>query len=317
MHWNSEVHCRIQTGSRLLRTGAFVALALGLTLTCSCTLLTASPYLVRETTVPILRAGEALLCSSDGAIPYQKWRVPPWDDNLRYVWMVGDYDFRRFRNVELILYFHGMHSKDYYRAFHRQLEELAKKRPHKPFLFVGFVDTPYILGRSRSRNRWKFLSPHDGQPPERLFRTVNRIFKALRRRFPNIRKDRTSITLAGFSGGGRVLDAVGNWLAQSSRDDPFARVFRRRLGKIAYFDCWFDKDILETVPALLEGNPTMKIVSTVHMRGPTKHAKMLADRLKLKKRKPTNALVGMGGRVRIYQDTSHWRAMISRLKEAL
>lgn len=317
MQCMSEIFSRTLASSRLPRIGALVLVAFGLLATCSCSLLTASPYIVRQTAVPILKDGRALLCSSDGQVPYQKWRAPPWDDNLRYVWMVGNYDFRRFRNVELVLYFHGMHSKDYYRAFHRELQELAQKRPNKPFLFIGFVDTPYIVGESRSRNRWKFLSPQEGEPPERLFRTVNRIYKALHRRFPNIRKDRTTITMAGFSGGGRVLDAVGSWLAQSPKDDPFARVFRTRLGKMAYFDCWFDRDVLQTVPALLEGSPTMKIVSTVHMRQPTKHAKMLADRLKLRKRKPTSALVGMGGRVRIYQDTSHWRAMISRLKEAL
>lgn len=284
---------------------------------CSCSLATVSPYIVRETTVPVLSDGAALLSSSDGEIPYQKWRVPPWDEELRYVWMVGDYQFRRFRNVELVFYFHGMHSQDYYSAFRRELKLLAQKRPNRPFLFVGFVDTPYIVPESRSRNRWRFLSPQEGEPPERLFQTVNRIFRALQERFPHIKKQKTTITLAGFSGGGRVLDAVGNWLAQSSKDDPFARVFRTHLGKMAYFDCWFDRDVLQTVPALLASNPSMKIVSTVHMDKPAKHAKMLADKLKLKKRKTTQELVGLGGRLMIYQDTSHWRAMICRLKEAL
>ncbi len=285
--------------------------------TCSCSLTTLSPYVVRETTIPVLTEDAALICSQDGQVPYQKWRVPPWDEEMRYVWIAGHYNFKRFRDVELVLYFHGMHSKDYYRTFQKELREAAQKRPHRPFLFVGFVDTPYVVPESRSRNRWKYLIPAEGEPPERLFQTVNRIFKSFQRRFPHVRKERATITLAGFSGGGRVLDSVGNWLAQSEKDDPFATVFRARLRKLVYFDCWFDRDILKTVPALLESNPAMKIVSTVHMDTPTRHARMLAEKLKMKKRHRKDELVGVGGRVTIYRDSSHWNAMISRLKEAL
>ena len=158
-----------------------------------------------------------LLVNQKGEIPYQRYRVGPWDDEFRYVWIVGDYDFQKFNNVELILYFHGMSSKDYYRDFRKQIETLAAKRPNRPFLFVGFVDTPYISTANRSKARWSSFTLKDGDYPELLFKTVNGLFKSLKRTFPNIDKNRTAITLAGFSGGGRVLDSVGNWLAKSPK----------------------------------------------------------------------------------------------------
>lgn len=283
----------------------------------SCTLITVSPHIVRQTTVPVLNDNRGLICSTAGEVPYQKWRIPPWDNDMRYVWLVGHYDFRKFNEVELIFYFHGMHSKDYFRAFSKELELLAKRRPKRPFLFVGFVDTPYVPGESRGKNRWKYLVPKEGATPQRLFKVANRIFKAFRHRFPNIKKEHTFITLAGFSGGGRVLDSVGSWLARSPSDDPYAQVFRSRLSKIAYFDCWFDRDVLEVVPALLKNHPTVKIVGTVHMAKPSKHATMLADKFKMKHRKNMNKLIGMDGRLVIFRNKSHWSAMISRLKEAL
>lgn len=283
----------------------------------SCTLATVSQSVVRETTVAILEDDTGLVCSPSGEVPYQKWRIPPWHEDLRYVWMVGNYDFRKRDSLELILYFHGMHATDYYRAFRTELELLAEKRPDRPFLFVGFVDTPYVASESRHQNRWRLLVPAPGESPEPLFKIVNRMFKALKKSFPHIAKDRTTITLAGFSGGGRVLDAVGGWLARSPDDDPFARVFRSRLTKIAYFDCWFDSDMLETVPALLRDNPGMRIVGTVYMDKPKKNADMLADKLKMKKLKNEETLIGLGGRLKILRDKSHWNAMISRLKEAL
>jgi len=236
---------------------------------------------------------------------------------MRHIWIVGDYDFRKSKDVELILYFHGMHSKDYYRAFRKELEQLARKRPDRPFLFVGFVDTPYISGEDRGKNRWRSLLPKDGDRPERLMKTVNRVFSAFRVRFPHVKKGKTTVTLAGFSGGGRVLDAVGSWLARSPKGDPYAEVFRSRLSKMAYFDCWFDKDVLFTVPALLSDNPDIKIVGTVHMTKPKKHAEMLAEKFKMKHRRVNDKLVGLGGRIVIFQDKSHWSAMISKLGEAL
>jgi len=114
-----------------------------------------------------------------------------------------------------------------------------------------------------------------------------------------------------------VLSAVGNWLARSEKGDPYAEVFRSRLTKIVYFDCWFDKDVLETIPVLLENNPDMKIVGTVHMKKPLEHATLLAGKFKMKADKKDRQLVGLDGRIRIYRDDSHWQAMISRLKEAL
>jgi hypothetical protein len=283
---------------------------------CSCTLLSQSPLLARMTEMPVLKDGHRLISETSGRVPYQRWKAPPWDKEMRYVWMVGDYDFRRFDRVELILYFHGMHSKDYYSAFHKELDLLAEKRPNRPFLFIGFVDTPYSPSGVRSRDRWSSLVPQKGERPDRLFKTVNRVFKAFRKTFPNVRKDKTTIALAGFSGGGRVLTSIGKWLAHSEKDDPYAEVFRERLSKIVYFDCWFDKDVVETVPALLANNPGMKIVGTVHMKKPLEHAIILAEKYKMKAHKKKNELVGLGGRLVIFRDQSHWSAMIARLKEA-
>jgi hypothetical protein len=295
---------------------AFLPLLLCFSL-CSCTLLRHSSYLYENTVLPKLSDKRGIVASESGQVPYQKWRVAPWDDELRYVWMVGHHDFRRFDKVELILYFHGMHSQDYYQAFRKELESLAEKRPNDPFIFVGFVDTPFAPVGHKSAHRWKALAPGEGERPERLFETVNRVFKAFRTSFPHVRKDRTSITLAGFSGGGRVLDAVGNWLARSSKEDPYAEVFRSRLSKIVYFDCWFDKDVVNTIPALLQSNPDMKIVGTVHMKKPVEHAALLAGKFKMRANKKNKELVGLGGRLVIYRNESHWDAMISRLREAL
>jgi hypothetical protein len=267
--------------------------------------------------MPVLSQDDGLIASPSGDVPYQAWRVPPWDNKMRYVWLVGNYDFRRFDKVEIILYFHGMHSKDYYPAFRRELEALAQKRPDRPFLFVGFVDTPLTDPAFRSKDRWSSLAPKDGDRPDRLCQTVNHLFKAFRWRFPHIRKEKTSIVLAGFSGGGRVLNAVGNWLARSPKEDPYADIFRSRLSKLVYFDCWFEKDVVETVPALLEASPGMKIVSTVHMKKPLELASVLANKFKMKRHKQKNELVGLNGRIIILGGNSHWDAMISRLAEAL
>jgi hypothetical protein len=283
---------------------------------CSCTLLGHSPYLAQKTVIPVLTPGQGLAVTASGRIPYQRWRVSSWDDELRYVWLVGDYDFRKHRSVEIILYFHGMHSKDYYRDFRRELESLAIKRPDRPFLFVGFVDTPYTLSEHRGKNRWSSLVPEPGHTPDRLIDTVNSLFKAFRKRFPQVRKEQTHLVLAGFSGGGKVLDAVGTWLARA-KDDPYADVFRSRLRKIAYFDCWFGKDVVDTVPTLLQDNPRMKIVGTVHMETPRKNALLLANKLNMKPDVTKRELVGLDGRLLIYRNDSHWAAMITRLKEAL
>ncbi|MDQ7782702.1 MAG: hypothetical protein RDU20_07475 [Desulfomonilaceae bacterium] len=302
----------------LFRFRLTALLVLGpLLLTCSCTLISHSPYVTQVATVPVLNQSRGIISSPSGTVPYQKWRVPPWDEDMRHIWIVGDYDFRKFKDVELILYFHGMHSKDYYLAFRKELEQLAAKRPDRPFLFVGFVDTPYVSGPERGKNRWRFLMPEDGDRPERLMKTVNRIFRSFRTSFPHIAKGDTTVTLAGFSGGGRVLDAVGSWLARSPKGDPYADVFKSKLSKMAYFDCWFDKDVLFTVPALLENNPGMKIVGTVHMTKPRKHAELLAEKFKMKRRRMHDKMVGLGGRFVIFQDKSHWSAMISKLGEAL
>jgi len=276
-----------------------------------------SPYATQTTEVPLLPKNCGLATDDAGRVPYQKWRVSPWDEDMRYVWMVGDHDFRRSDNVEMILYFHGMHSKDYYTAFRKELKLLVEQRPDRPFLFIGFVDTPFVLPDENSSNRWKALAPPHTQRPERLLKTVNRLFMALRKTFPNLRKDRTTIALAGFSGGGRVLDAVGTWLANSPQDDPYAEVFRSHLSKMAYFDCWFDKEVVKTVQALLESKPDMKIVGTVHMKKPVEHAAILAGKYKMKPNRKNRELVGLGGRLVIYRDDSHWEAMISRLREAL
>jgi hypothetical protein len=284
---------------------------------CSCTLLTHSPYMVQRTQVPVLKDRQALAVSPSGRIPYQRWRMSSWDDDLRYVWLVGDYDFRHSDSVEIILYFHGMHSKDYYTSFRKELELLTAKRPNRPFLFVGLVDTPYVFAEDRSKGRWSTLAPPHGERPDRLIETVNGIFKSLRTRFPHIRKDLTSLTLAGFSGGGRVLDSVAAWLSKSGKDDPYAEVFRAHLTKLAYFDCWFGKKVAETVPLLLQENPGMKIVGTVHMDTPRKNALILANKFKMRANTKKRELVGLNGRLVIYANDSHWQAMIARLSEAL
>ncbi|MFH1116176.1 MAG: hypothetical protein V1792_19870 [Pseudomonadota bacterium] len=321
MHVHTALHhidAARYTLHRLRLTGPGRLLAVApLLLLCSCTLISHSPYVSRLTTVPVLNESRSLICSSTGELPYQKWRVPPWHEEMRHLWIVGDYDFRKSDNVELILYFHGMHSKDYYTAFRKELKQLASKRPDRPFVFVGFVDTPYVSGEDRGKNRWRSLVPKEGDRPEQLMQTVNSVFRAVRLTFPHIGKGNTTVTLAGFSGGGRVLDAVGSWLARSPKGDPYADVFRSRLSKMAYFDCWFDKDILFTVPALLADNPDMKIVGTVHMTKPRKHAELLAEKFNMRSRQEKDKLVGLGGRFVIFSDKSHWNAMISKLGEAL
>ncbi|MCX5862477.1 MAG: hypothetical protein WCG29_03850 [Desulfomonile sp.] len=283
----------------------------------SCTILSFSHHIYDQTSVRGVENEHGLIVSESGCVPYQRWRLPPWHDEMRYVWMVGNYDFDRFDGVEIILYFHGMQAKDYYQAFRKELELLVEKRPSRPFLFVGFVDTPHIPPGSIGRDRWSSLAPREGERPDRLFKTINQVFKAFRARFPHVRKDKTTIVLAGFSGGGKVLNAVGNWLARSIKEDPYAEVFRSRLSKIVYFDCWFEKDVVETIPALLESNPDMKIVATVHMKKPVEHAALLVGKFKMKADKKNNELVGLNGRLIIYRDDSHWNAMICRLREAL
>ncbi|MFC1833718.1 hypothetical protein ACFL2Q_03155 [Thermodesulfobacteriota bacterium] len=294
-----------------------VGILLAAILLSSCTLLARSPQLIRETSMPLLPKGQKLIATSGGTIPYQRWKIPYWSENLRYVWMVGSHDFRKHDNVEIILYFHGMHSKDYFRAFRRELEALAKKRRRRPFLFVGFVDTPYVKGKMRGKHRWKAMVPEHGKRPERLFRTVNHVYKAFRKTFPHVKKRKTKIVLTGFSGGGRVLSSVGRWLAKSAKNDPYARVFRERLSKIVYFDCWFDAAVLETVPSILAANPRIKIIGTVHMKKPKMLAKKLAGKMKMRRRKNRSELTGLGGRLLIFRDKSHWKAMIERLKQAL
>ncbi len=113
------------------------------------------------------------------------------------------------------------------------------------------------------------------------------------------------------------MNSVGNWLARSPKDDPYARVFLSRLSKIVYFDCWFEADVMETVPTLLETNPGIKIVSTVHMEKPSKYAELLAGKYKMKTRKGKGEMIGAGGRLLIFKDKSHWEAIISRLEQAL
>lgn len=298
---------------RRLFPGVVVAAMLCLS---SCTLLSHSPRLIQETTVAALDEKQGIDALPSGQVPYQRWRVPGWDRGMRYVWLVGDHDFRTSNRVELILFFHGMHSKDYYRAFRAALKELSLERRSRPFLFVGFVDEPFCEDRPGGE-RWKLLSPGIGERPDRLMETVNAVFKAFRKRFPHVDKSKTSIVLAGFSGGGKVLNSVGNWLARSPKDDPYARVFLSRLSKIVYFDCWFDPDVVDTVPTLLESNPSIKIVGTVHMDKPKKHAELLADKFKMKPRKHKDELVGLDGRFLIFRDKSHWDAIISRLRQAL
>ena len=260
--------------------------------------------------------GQGLIADSSGKVPYQRWRIPSWGNNKRYVWIVGSHDFRRYDRAQLILYFHGTHSKDYYRDFRKELEETAEKNPRRPFLFVGFIDTPFKKA-SRGAHRWKGMTPNPGKRPDRLLRAVNQVFKAFRVTFPHIDKRKTNIVLAGFSGGGRVLDSVGNWLAKSAKTDPYARVFHFKLSKMLYFDCWFNPTIVETVPKLLARNPSMKIVGSVHLSRPKKFAKLLAGKLKLRKRKNQEGMVGLDGRMAIYKENSHWKAMIACLGDAL
>ena len=217
----------------------------------------------------------------------------------------------------MILYFHGMHSKDYYADFSKELDEVAAGRHARPFLFVGFVDTPYLLHAARGENRWKSLSPEHGDCPETLIMVVNQLYRSLSLTFPHLKTSKTKIVLTGFSGGGRVLTSVGKWLAAAPAGDPYARSFRSRLSKIVYFDCWFDTADLTTVPALLERNPAMKIVSTVHMEKPKKMANTLAGKLKMRHFRKNNGMVGLGGRLMIFGEKSHWEAIKSKLKLAL
>jgi hypothetical protein len=274
--------------------------------------------LLNKTVIPLLNNDDALITSPSGQVPYQKWRLRSWEDGMRYVWVVGHHDFRKYDHVELILYFHGMHAGDYYHLFRNELEELAASRPTKPFLFVGFVDTPYAVSELRSKKRWRSLVPQAGERPDPLFTAVNCLFKAFRNSFPHIKKDRTDLVMAGFSGGGRVLNSVGNWLVQCPKEDPYAKVFLSKLSKMVYFDCWFDPAIVETVPALLESNPAMKIVGTVHMEKPKKLAALLVGRYKMRKwKKKKDELIGAGGRLLIFSAKSHWKAMIARLRQAL
>jgi hypothetical protein len=284
---------------------------------CSCTLFAHSPYLAQRATIPVLEKNQGLITNKYGELPYQRWRVKPWDGDMRYIWLAGNYDFRKCDQVEMILYFHGMHSQDYYSIFRKELESLAEKRPDKPFIFVGYVDTPFVNQETQSRERWASLVPNPNERPDTLVQTVNEVFRALRTRFPQIHKEKTRIVLAGFSGGGKVLDSVGNWLANADKDDPWAEMFRSRLSKIVYFDCWFDKRVVKTVPALLESNPAIKIVGTVHMKKPAEHAAILAERYRMTKEKKTDNLTGADGRLKIFHNDSHWHAMIARLKDAL
>ncbi|MBM4328568.1 MAG: hypothetical protein FJ118_15560 [Deltaproteobacteria bacterium] len=284
---------------------------------CSCTLVAHSPHIRQAAEIEVLKDHRGLAASFNGQIPYQRWRLPSWGDELRHVWLVGHHDFRKSDRLEIILYFHGMHSKDYYRAFQAELKEVAEKHPRRPFLFVGLVDTPFVDAKTKSEQRWKGLVPKDGERPDRLFDVVNQLYKAIRITIPHVKKENTRLVLAGFSGGGRVLDSVGKWLAVSPKDDPYAAVFRSTLSKLVYFDCWFDPTIVETVPTLLEANPRIKIVGTVHMKKPEEHARKLAGKLNLVNRKGSNEMVGHGGRVVIFKDKSHWDAVISRLSQAL
>jgi hypothetical protein len=304
------------TKGRCMTTGPAIAVTVlcGLIITAA---VAPSPLFADDGPPSFLRKKQGLNTAEDGSIPYQKWRIADWHEDKRYVWVAGHHDFANATGIDLILYFHGMHAKDYYGDFRRKLEKLAEKRSRHPFLFVGFVDTPHKKGRDRGKYRWKAMVPERGDRPDKLLRCVNRIFRALRNSFPNIRAGRTHIVMAGFSGGGRVLDSVGEWLATANRDDRYAAVFRSKLRKIVYFDCWFDPEVVDVVPALLARNPAMKIVGTVHMKKPKKHAKMLAGKLKLKKLKKRGEMVGVGGRLLILRGSSHWDAMICRLNRAL
>ena len=266
--------------------------------------------------MPILVPGQGLLAKRSGQVPYQQWRIPSWGNQKRYVWVSGTHDFRRYDRVQLVFYFHGTHAKDYYKDFKSELEEVASKNPRRPFLFVGFVDTPFNKA-SRGVKRWKAMAPKSGERPDRLLRAINQVYRAFRITFPHINKRKTHIVLAGFSGGGRVLDSVGNWLAKSPRNDLYARIFQSKLTKMLYFDCWFNPTIVETVPTLLARNPSMKIVGSVHLSRPKKIAKLLAGKLNLRNRKNKKEMIGLGGRMSIFREKSHWKAMIACLSDAL
>ncbi len=289
----------------------------GLLLLGSCTLLAHSPNIARESSIPVLRPSQGFKVSADGKIPYQRLRIHPWSGGSRYVWVVSNHDLRRTDQVEMILYFHGMQSKDYYADFAKELEELAVKRRAKPFIFVGFVDTPYASSTTRGRNRWKSLLPEEGERPDKLFTVLNGLYRSLSVSFPHVKAGKTKVVLTGFSGGGRVLTSVGKWLAAAPKDDPFARSFRSRLSKIVYFDCWFDSEDLTTVPTLLRSNPAMKIVGTVHMEKPKKLAKTLAGKFNMRQTSKSNGMVGLGGRFVIFNEKSHWEAIKSKLTVAL
>ncbi len=270
-----------------------------------------------KTKVHNLRKGEGLLITREGAVPYQRWRIPQWNHSKAYFWAVGNYDFRKSDSVDLIFYFHGMHSKDYYKDFKAELEKLAEKRKNKPFLFVALVDTPYSKGRDRGKYRWKKIAPKHGKRPDKLIKIINRIYRAFTVRFPHIKTRNTKIVLAGFSGGGRVVSSVGKWLAETPDTDKFAKVFRQRLSKIVYFDCWFHPSDLEAVPTLLKINPRIKIVGTVAIKRPLKNAGILAKKFKMRRYGRKKGMVGAGGRLVIYRENGHWDAMIKRLEQAL
>ena len=58
-----------------------------------------SPYLGQKTQVAVLEDGCALKTSEQGHIPYQRWLIPPWDEDTRYVWLMGNYDFKNYDRV--------------------------------------------------------------------------------------------------------------------------------------------------------------------------------------------------------------------------
>lgn len=281
------------------------------------TILSHSKNVSAKAKVHNLRKGEGLLITREGAVPYQRWRIPQWNHSKAYFWTVGAYDFRKSDSVDLIFYFHGMHSKDYYKDFKAELKKLAEKRKNKPFLFVALVDTPYSKGRDRGKYRWKKIAPKRGERPDKLIKIINRIYRAFTKRFPHIKPQNTKIVLAGFSGGGRVVSSVGQWLAETPDTDKFAKVFRQRLSKIVYFDCWFDPRDLEAVPTLLKINPRIKIVGTVAIKRPLKNARILAKKFKMRRYGRKKGMVGAGGRLVIYRENGHWEAMIKRLEQAL
>ena len=161
------------------------------------------------------------------------------------------------------------------------------------------------------------MVPKSGERPDRFLRAINQVYRAFCVTFPHISKRKSRIVLAGFSGGGRVLDSVGNWLAKSPSNNLYARIFQSKLSKMLYFDCWFNPTIVETVPTLLARNPTMKVVGSVHLSRPKKIAKLLAGKLKLRNLKNNKEMIGLGGRMSILREKSHWNAMIACLSDAL